>query len=351
MAERAASRPQDAARPGRPWFLWLTEASPYAPLATALFAALGLVVVQLAAWALLSRAWGFPLTVTDIEIRTMLFFAVVLAFGPVGVAWCALMAQRDLRDLEPVLTVAGRELDDLRARLERLPAGQVLGLAAGLNVAALVGMEANVGRISTVLGPDRTPFDGYVVAVSILSMFVLVGPLLLMLRLAAGFREIGREHVRIDLFDLSSLAPFGRFGVRTSLVPLGVFGLALGVGTNIHVGGVAVATLVIGGMSAAAVLLPSLGVRRRVVQAKSHETTCITRALQGDAAALGESRVAADADRLTAPDLLAYRTAVEDLREWPIANDGWRRFGAYLLIPLLTWTAKAAISGLLSRVF
>lgn len=335
------------APPSAPWFVRLLERSPLGPIATAVGGAFLVFGLQLAAWVAVSRWLGFPVALGEAELRPMMFFGVVLSFGPIGVAWCARMARGDLQKLRPQLTTDETELEEL----ERLPLRHTAGLTSFLLLAAVVGMEANVGRISTIFGSEATPLDFYIVSISLLTMLIIAGPLLLMLHLARGLRRIGLDSTRIDLFELETLAPFGRFGVRTSLVPLGVFGLALGVGTNIHVGGVVVATLVIGGMSLAALLLPSLGVRQRIVEAKRAEVKRVVRALGGDRSALASSRLAAEADRLSTPELLSYQRTIEGLREWPIANEGWRRFAAYLLIPISTWAIKALLGALLARFF
>lgn len=344
MASDAPSREPGADGLGAPpWFLRGAELLRWSPLGLGLASAALLVVLQVAAWLGLQRVLDQPPAIGETELRPMLFFAVLIAFTPAAVAHCARRLRRDLEDLEPVLTLDAGERRRGLARMEHVPLGRFLAVAGAFQLLAFVAMEANIGRISTVLSAERTPFDVYIVAMSFLVIGSITAPVLVLLQVALGFRQLGWEHARVELFELGRLEPFGRIGVRAALISPLVMGLAMLLGTGVHLGAVVGATVFVGVLSGSLLLLPSLGVRRRVAQAKAAEEARVARALRGEPGALDDSPIGHEAERLRMVDLLAYRAMVADLREWPIAYGQWRRVGVYMLIPLATWTAKALV--------
>ncbi len=90
-------------------------------------------------------------------------------------------------------------------------------------------------------------------------------------------------------------------------------------------------------LSAAGLLLPTLGVHRRIQQAKAAELEAVWRQVE-EARGLGEN------DQL--PGLLAYETRIAATREWPFDAGALRRLGLYLLIPVASWVGGALMERL-----
>lgn len=66
----------------RPVFLRAVAASPLSPLASGAVLFVVLVVLQLLAWLAMGRLLALETPTTSVELRTMLFFAVVLSLAP-----------------------------------------------------------------------------------------------------------------------------------------------------------------------------------------------------------------------------------------------------------------------------
>ncbi len=334
----------------RPWFLRLAERIPGHPLVVGACAAAALVALQLGVWLLLRRLLGESVSVSEGQLRPMLFFAVVIAFTPASVAWCAALAKRDLADLEPALDLTSGEFERASSGLAEVSPKFATIAGTMFYGLTLLSMENNVGRISTVFSPERSTIDVYIVAMAGIVVAAATVPILSLLRMVARFRGLGLNHARIDIFNLAALQPFGRFGIRAALIPPVLLGVAMLVGTDVRAGAMIVSSVSGGCVSLYALLLPSIGVRRRILEEKAREDDRITRALRGDRASLAESGVAQDAAQMRQVDLLQYRAAIADLRDWPIGDSQWLRFGVYLLIPLATWTTKAVGEAMVGKL-
>ncbi|MDJ0785419.1 MAG: hypothetical protein QNK05_01355 [Myxococcota bacterium] len=350
MSVDALPRESDPEAVPPPWILrgpdWVTRR----PFRAGTVAAIMLVGIQVSSWMLLQRAMGEEPGLVERQLRAILFFSVVIGFSPVAFAQWLRAVRRELQDLGPLLEIPRAELREGQARAESVPLPLSLGVAAAFQLLAFASMEANVGRISTLLSPDRTTFDVYVLGMSFLVIATITVPLLLLLRVSLFVRSVGLHHVRVPLLELDRLAPFGRIGVRAAVVVPAVLGFAMMVGTDIRIGAVIGASLFAAAVSLVGLLVPSLGIRRRVSEAKQDELARISSALRGEPGALAGSPLAPEADAMRTVDLLHYRSFVSEQRDWPIAYEQWRRFGAFLLIPLLTWAGKALVGAALERL-
>ena len=86
---------------------------------------------------------------------------------------------------------------------------------------------------------------------------------------------------------------------------------------------------------------------------KESNTTWLERNLKklaGEPGALSDSPLKRRAEELRVADLVAYREYIASLREWPIDARALRRFGLYLLIPLVSWIGSALMERGLDRV-
>jgi hypothetical protein len=166
----------------------------------------------------------------------------------------------------------------------------------------------------------------------------------------AGSRQTDPlESLEIDLLDPRPLYAVGRMALRGALtwvVGLSISTLAfanpeLRFRESLMVFGPLLAlTLAI---ATAALLLPVRGLHRRIVAVKREELDRVEAAIRGDRSRLVGARIAARADSLSLADLIAYRDLVSRTHEWPFETAALRRFGFYLLIPLLSWVGGALV--------
>ncbi len=94
--------------------------------------------------------------------------------------------------------------------------------------------------------------------------------------------------------------------------------------------------------------MPMWAIRRRIQQEKAA-------VLQRVGAQLGPhweetAELERDAKTLGLPGLLALRTQISGLTEWPVDDGMRRRFGLYLLLPVLSLTLKAMIERFIEQL-
>jgi hypothetical protein len=158
------------------------------------------------------------------------------------------------------------------------------------------------------------------------------------------FSEIARRLERVDLFDLSGLAPFARQGLLFALLwVLGPSIFAVNAVDRDFASSISVLAAVCLVVGTTALLLPVLGVHRRIREAKRAEIGCIEAAIRGDAAALAGSAIARRASSTSLADLIAYRGWIESRPEWPFDTRMRLRFGLYLVIPVGSWLGGALV--------
>jgi hypothetical protein len=145
----------------------------------------------------------------------------------------------------------------------------------------------------------------------------------------------------VDLLDLRPFLLIGRVAVRHGLMAI--------VGTSLMIPWIFVPMLspvfvvmVLLGATASllAPLFPLRWARRRIGDAKRvalAELDAELRSLR-DAESPGDAR---PAGRMA--DLLAYRSYVESIREWPFDSSTLVRLGLYLLIPVASWVGSAFV--------
>jgi hypothetical protein len=86
-------------------------------------------------------------------------------------------------------------------------------------------------------------------------------------------------------------------------------------------------------------MLPLSGVRRRIKIAKAEELAWCRKALRIARNALKSG----SASEHSIPEVVAYRSTIESIKNWPFDNPTLARFALYLLIPLLSWFGGALV--------
>jgi hypothetical protein len=254
---------------------------------------------------------------------------------------------RDLEDLSLVLRCPEGGLDRLRAEIASLN-------RRGLWLGALIGFGFGLGMVLHPAGwaegmPEvGDPLVTWIVVRNTV-MFTLYGRMVLAdFAGARTFTRIGAEWTRVDLLDPGRLAPFARRGLRSVLlfvVPFSLASLLLLAPWATYLTVVAMGIVV--AVALCALLLPVLGVHRRIREIKGQELERLRLAIGGDRSALEGSPMATEAETVRLADLLAYRAYVESVSEWPFDAPALLRFALYLAIPLGSWLGGALVERLL----
>jgi hypothetical protein len=166
---------------------------------------------------------------------------------------------------------------------------------------------------------------------------------------SARMSQLARRLRRIDVFDLSALAPFTRQGLTNAFSLLGLIAiwslvlLETGFGQMMLInGGVVLVVTVF------ALLYPVRGVHKRIRQAKETEL----RWANGEIAMRRDSFQSAEADRQGGEmaDLVAYRSLIESAPDWPFTTSTYTRLILYMLIPVASWGLGIFAEEIVGRV-
>jgi hypothetical protein len=346
VAEAARTTPT-----GATWSDRLFEAIPVAPI----WIGVGIALALLALFVLLSAAVGdlsgflrAKASFWDLrDARLGVLIGVLAAFVPTAERYAQVGARRQVEALRPLL--------DERSAQQLAPASEWLD-RKHRRVAVWLGLLV---LPLAALAIDRDPGlyfrSGYWKAENAWSW--IVGALFCAslgrfthttLAIARCFSELAQGIARIDLFDARPLAPFGQQGLRLALLWLllpSVFALnAMDRAFAVPIAALALLSLAI---AITALLLPMLGVHRRLRAAKQAESARVLAAIRGQPAALAGSSIAARAQGASLADLVAYKTLVDDLSEWPLVAGMRLRFLLYLAIPIGSWLGGALVERLL----
>ncbi len=162
------------------------------------------------------------------------------------------------------------------------------------------------------------------------------------------FSGMVRSMPALDLLNLSVVRPFTRQGLLAALPGIVVLSfLAL----NLVDQGFLWAFGILGSAAflwtTLSLLLPMRGVRDRIREVKRQEVARVNAAIRGDLTALGDSLIGARTGKLSLGDMLAYRSFVESVPEWPLDAPLRARFLLYVAIPLGSWLGGAFVERLL----
>lgn len=332
----------------RPWFHRLMCAVPGPPLLAALattvcFAALGGAIFAIDGW--LETSPGSTHRFSE-GVGGGAVLALILWSGWFVVEGFA----SDLTALRPVVRCDAEEFERLRDELTRFP-------RLGIAIASVAGSMVPLSYLAFgVLGfAENAGFRGIFVFAVLFVDWIIVGAMLYVAAVAlVRLWRLGRDRVRVDVLDPGALAPFARFGLRLVLL--------LNLGGGLLVADAVVETpeytllwlavfAPIALLGLAALVVPCWSLHRRMRDAKDAELARVRRALRGDRAALRDSPLAAEAERLSLVELGVWLDRMESLREWPFDASALRRFGLYLLIPLASWVGAALVERLVDRLF
>ena len=280
--------------------------------------------------------------------RLPVLFVLLAAYLPTACRYVRVGAAKFLEELRPSLDLEAPALERIRSDFDRLdPARRRLtaSLAVALvpTIALLIDRDPMLYFQTGYWGPAT--FSNW--ALGSLVMWNLGVFVYLTGVYARRFSDLAGSVNRIDLFDLAPLAPFGRLGLRSALLWLILFSLfALnGVDAGFYWLLGVLGTL---GLAAASLslALPVRGVHRRVRAEKLEEMDRIHRALRGEPGALSASPIAKWSGTATLADLVAYRSLVESVREWPLDPSTLLRFVLFLGIPVASWFGGALMERL-----
>ncbi len=159
---------------------------------------------------------------------------------------------------------------------------------------------------------------------------------------ARRFSALARHVVRSAVFDPKSLVPFTQLGLTNVLngvgIPVILSLFLFGSGLLYLVLGVGLLTLLV---AIVGMIWPIQGIHRQIKNAKHEKLDWVNAELAR------EREVIVDGGGERFPQLMAYRSYIESIREWPLDGSTMTRLGFYLGIPAISWSGAALVERLI----
>ncbi len=283
------------------------------------------------------------------DLRISIVHCLLVGYLPAALLHLLRHGKRTVARLQGALNCTRYECDRL-ARSIRLS-------KRGLLVAALVGIAIAFLPPHFVEPVPEAPWDpaqwtAEVAWHRILGPLVGVGLAWLtyaIVVVSLRMSRIAQKLSHIDLLDLSSLSPFAQQGLNNALLLVGT--LSISALMMIETGFMALmifigtSTLV---LAVLALLAPVRGVQKRVQEAKQRELEWTS----VEIARLRDGLANADPDRRSGDlaDIVAYRTLVAGVSEWPFTGSTYVRLIIYALIPLASWGLGVVAEEVIGRL-
>lgn len=288
---------------------------------------------------------------------------VDLPFPPARFAWTALAtgsllgtlaacraalragALADLHELRPILPVRGAkarslelEIVDVSPVTRRWVTG--VGLAGGLAMATLDPFLKGLYEHVATTDPRYVFFVLQNMLLGVLGTRLGASEV----HMTRAFARLG-ETLEIDLLNPSTTLVFGRKGLRSVAVSvlisvaISMFWLLDSAGqSNVLI------PFVVLGLATAALLAPTLGVRRNVARTKARELEVVVEAIRRERDRLLEPGLTSSrphAGRLG--DLVRYESLVRSVREWPFDLSIVSRSALFILLGAGSWVGGAMV--------
>jgi hypothetical protein len=285
-----------------------------------------------------------------------LLCALMVGYLPAATAYGLRGALRDFQALQPALRSGDAEFRDQLREITSFDRTRLLGV--GLFAVGIIlffqflGFRYGPSSLWPAGRPGFTdPEFIWITLRNALLAWLVAQAFYIDAMVGRRFSRVGEDSVEVDLLDLGPLAPFARKGLRSVVVWIGLtilvsLGFLAPWTRDIPLGSL----LLLVSVAVAALLLPVLGVHRRIQEAKREELARvrarIRERVREGAAPTGVGPLAA------APlsDLIAYEQRSESANTWPFDVPTLLRFGLYVALGVGSWVGGAIVERLLGTV-
>lgn len=280
---------------------------------------------------------------------TRLFFASLCAYIVPVFRHILEVTDTEVEHLAPDLEADADTISGWRWRLQHQSSGMLAAMTVGAIAAWLAQfwlLRRNGDSILAVGGVDP--------------LIPLIGPLLVWLVMTHVVSTLTRnalvlariaEHVRIDLLRPRAVNALARIAVVSTLAVAGAQAIFvfLILDSNASLAGFVPGFLATAGPMVALFLIPTLPLRRRLREARTHELERVDAALT-ELGSASDVRLADPQSMARLSALLAYRREIREVSEWPFDVPALIRLGLYFVIPPLTWVGAALIENLVDEL-
>lgn len=320
-----------------PWTLRAYDRLPGSPLATGIAFTGAMLGVFFIGRTLTDAASGS----TPDDLRIAVTQILMTAYSASAYAYLLMTARRTTRDLAPV----ARHLPDWQAIVDR--AGKhpwwILPLVGVANF-LLIGVSATNATTPAPVNAWEWQSWGYDVAwhraTTVLFVwwtgclcYVTVVESVRLSRLSNGIESL-------DIFNLHPYRPLVRQGLINALLVIGIVSILSLLAVESRylpmLAGFWIAFVL---LAWTGMMLPLRGIRKKIRIAKNQELDWCRQNM----GLARDSLKSGDGKKQSVAEILAYKTMVENIRNWPFDSSTLIRFALYLLIPLGSWLGGAFV--------
>lgn len=282
------------------------------------------------------------------DVRLAIVHCLVIGYLPAAFLHVMRNGRRTVLVLQGALDCTREECETLAASI-RLS-------ARGLVITGLIGFALAFASPYMVPPVQPTPWSPSAWTPEV-AWHRILGPVIFVWQLwlvyavvtvSVRMSRIAKKLSHIDLVDLAPLAPFTHLGHTNALLLIGLLSiwslmmLETGFGQiMILIGGT---TLVV---TALALLSPVYGVHKRIHQSKEAELGWVNGEISKQRSAFQNSEAGRRSGEMA--DLVAYRSLVESVPEWPFTTSTYTRLILYLLIPVVSWSIGIVAEEIVGR--
>lgn len=338
-----ASRGEAVARAWRPWSQTWIERLAIAPVWCGLGLGLAHLLTSVLFHAALDATGSGPVRwwLTWDALLSTFVYALLIGYGVAGLAYACRAHVVAFDDLRPILRGSDAELDAARREVQRFDkvwlrtVGAIAAAVAALVTLFTTGLIEELG--------SRNPHLIWIVWQNVIAFWLVSRAVAHDLGVSRRLSRLTEQRAEVELLDQSRLAPLARRGLQSGLlivVGVSIFSLVYALGyVSPAVPFFQVLTI---GMVGLALALPSVGVHRRLRDAKRDELRRL-----GD-----ELRAAREGSAETAclAALLTLRQHTQSAREWPFDIGTMGRFALYAAIGVGSWLGGALVERVLDLV-
>jgi hypothetical protein len=284
------------------------------------------------------------------DVRIAIVLCLVAGYLPAALLSVLRSGRRTVLVLQGTLDCTPRECEALAASI-RLS-------TRGLVVTGLAGLILALTTPYMVPPVPETPWNPLTWSPEV-AWHRILGPVVMVwgawlvyaiVTVSVRMSRIAKKMCKIDLLDLSPLAPFTQQGLTNALVIIGslsVWSLMMietGFGQMLLIigGGTLIGTVF-------ALVSPVHGVHVRICQSKERELGWVNSEISTQQDLFHGSETSHPSGRMA--DLIAYRGLVENVPEWPFTINTYSRILLYVLLPVATWGIGLIAELLVDRAF
>ncbi len=157
---------------------------------------------------------------------------------------------------------------------------------------------------------------------------------------SARLSHLSDDVESLDLLELLPYQPLIRQGLTNALLVIGMVSVISLLGVESRYGPFLVGSWIIFVVLAwIGMILPLRGIRRKIKVAKNQELNWCSQSLK---VARDELKSGAGQQQ-SISEIMAYRTMIENIRNWPFDNPTLVRFALYIMIPVGSWLGGAFV--------